>query len=152
MAAPYLHANAPRQPGYRMLCHKTAEAIGSPWAFVAGIAIVIIWAAAGPIFHYSDTWQLVINTGTTIATFLIVFLIQNTQNRDAKVMQLKLDELIRAVGEARTELVSMEQLTDQELDELHKEFERVQARAARHLAQIESLKSKGLKNTTSSVS
>jgi low affinity Fe/Cu permease len=96
----------------------------------------LIWAVTGSYFHYSDTWQLVINTGTSIGTFLVVFLIQNTQNRDAKVMQLKLDELIRAVQAARTELVQMEALTDQELDELQREFLLHRDRAARNLDRI----------------
>lgn len=86
---------------------------------------VLIWAAMGPRYHYSDTWQLVINTGTSVATFLIVFLIQNTQNRDAKVMQLKLDELIRAVQSARTELVQMESLTDEELEKVRLGFQQL---------------------------
>jgi low affinity Fe/Cu permease len=87
-----------------------------------GLAVVVIWAASGHYFHYSDTWQLVINTGTTIVTFLMVFLIQNTQNRDAKAMQLKLDELIRAVGRARNELVDLENSDDQTIEHLRKEF------------------------------
>src|ERR1700682_2046425 len=108
---------------FRKFARTTADVSGSPWAFVAGVAITVIWACTGWIFNYSDTWQLVINTGTSIGTFLIVFLIQNTQNRDAKVMQLKLDELIRAVRAARTEVVQMEALTDSELDELQMEFQ-----------------------------
>ena len=94
----------------------------------------------GPYFHYSDTWQLVINTGTTIITFLMVFLIQNTQNRDAKVIHMKLDELIRALGPARTELVQMEKMTDQELDEIRSELEKERDRAAGHLESIEKSK------------
>ena len=93
----------------------------------------LVWAVTGSYFHYSDTWQLVINTGTSIGTFLIVFLIQNTQNRDAKVMQLKLDELIRAVNTARTELVQMEGLTDAELDKLQRDFQGHRDQAARSL-------------------
>jgi low affinity Fe/Cu permease len=133
---------APRQSWFRALAVGTADAVGSPWAFALGVAVVILWAVSGPWFHYSDTWQLVINTGTTIATFLIVFLIQHTQNRDARVMQLKLDELIRAVSGARTELVSMEGMTDEELGALHEEFLRVQARAATGIKQIESRRNK----------
>lgn len=123
--------------GFRKLAHATAEAVGKPWAFAAGVGITAVWAACGPYFHYSDAWQLVINTGTTIATFLIVFLIQNTQNRDSKVMQLKLDELIRAISSARTELVQMEGLTDDDLDRLKEEFQGLQERAARGLKKIE---------------
>jgi low affinity Fe/Cu permease len=108
---------------FRMFARAAADAVGSPTAFLLGVSVTLIWAATGSYFHYSDTWQLVINTGTSIGTFLVVFLIQNTQNRDAKVMQLKLDELIRAVKTARTELVQMEVLTDNELDDLQKEFQ-----------------------------
>jgi len=107
---------------FRRFARLAADAVGSPAAFLLGVFSTLIWAATGSHFHYSDTWQLVINTGTSIGTFLIVFLIQNTQNRDAKVMQLKLDELIRAMKAARTELVQMESLTDEELDDLQKEF------------------------------
>jgi low affinity Fe/Cu permease len=121
---------------FRKFARTTADVSGSPWAFVAGVAITVIWACTGWIFNYSDTWQLVINTGTSIGTFLIVFLIQNTQNRDAKVMQLKLDELIRAMKPARTELVQMEALTDDELDVLQKEFELMRDTAAADLEQI----------------
>src|SRR5438105_11007946 len=103
---------------FRKFAQGAAEAVGSPAAFLVGVLLIVVWAATGSYFHYSDTWQLVINTGTSIATFLIVFLIQTTQSRDAKVMQLKLDELIRAVKAARTELVQMEGLTDAELNDL----------------------------------
>ena len=99
--------------------------VGSPWAFLTGILVVAIWAATGPAFHYSDTWQLVINTGTTVVTFLMVFLIQNTQNRDNKVVHLKLDELIRAVSSARTRMVRLENLTDDELASLEEEFQKL---------------------------
>src|SRR5579883_1552529 len=122
---------------FRKAALATAEAVGSPWAFLAGVGITLVWAASGPYFHYSDTWQLIINTGTTIATFLIVFLIQHTQNRDARVMHLKLDELIRAVSSARTELVQMEGLTDEDLAALHEEFQQLQERALRGLERIE---------------
>jgi low affinity Fe/Cu permease len=99
-----------------------------------------VWAFTGPLFHYSDTWQLVINTGTTIVTFLMVFLIQNTQNRDARVVHLKLDELIRAVGGARNSLVDMEHLSDEELGRLQAEFETLRARAAQHRSRRQSQK------------
>ena len=122
---------------FRKTAQVTAEAVGSPWAFLLGVAVTVLWAASGPYFRYSDTWQLVINTGTTIATFLIVFLIQHTQNRDAKVMQLKLDELIRAVSSARTELVQMESLSDEQLKALQQEFTRLQEHAAKGLERIE---------------
>jgi len=91
---------------------KVAGLVGSPWAFSASLLTVLIWAATGPRFHYSDTWQLVINTGTTIITFLMVFLIQNTQNRDARAIHLKLDEVIRAIHEAHNEIINIETLSD----------------------------------------
>lgn len=119
------------RPLFRVFSSYTAEKMGSPWAFIGGIAIVIVWALAGPYFHYSDTWQLVINTGTTIITFLMVFLIQNTQNRDARAVHLKLDELIRALKAARTQLVSLESMSDEELDALQSEFSKLRERAER---------------------
>jgi low affinity Fe/Cu permease len=108
---------------FRRFAHKTAEVVGSPWAFLLAVLVIAGWAVAGPMFRFSNTWQLVINTGTTIVTFLIVFLIQNTQNRDARAMQLKLDELIRAVRSARNALVDLEDLPEEELARLQKEFE-----------------------------
>ena len=104
---------------------KTSAAVGSPWAFIGAMLLIVVWGTTGPFFHYSDTWQLVINTGTTIITFLMVFLIQNTQNRDAKAIHLKLDELIRGVKGARTGLVDLEDLTDEELERLQGEFKRL---------------------------
>jgi low affinity Fe/Cu permease len=114
---------------FRNFAHRVAEAVGSPWAFLSGVAVTLLWGVTGPAFHYSDTWQLVINTGTTIITFLMVFLIQSTQNRDAKAVHLKLDELIRAVGAARNRLMSLENFTDEELVTLEKEFQRLRERA-----------------------
>jgi low affinity Fe/Cu permease len=105
----------------RFAC-TVADAVGSPPAFLIGVAVIAVWAVTGPLFHYSDTWQLVINTGTTIVTFLMVFLIQNTQNRDAKTMQLKLDELLRAVKDARTKLVDLEDAPDEVVEQFRKEF------------------------------
>jgi low affinity Fe/Cu permease len=107
---------------FRRFAHFTAAKVGSPWSFLLAVSIVVVWGLTGPIFHFSDTWQLVINTGTTIITFLMVFLIQNTQNRDALAIHLKLDELIRAVSGARNQLVDLEDLTDAELERLKKEF------------------------------
>ena len=121
---------------FRRFARAAAEAVGSPAAFLLGVVMTLIWAASGSYFHYSDTWQLIINTGTSIGTFLIVFLIQNTQNREAKVMQLKLDELIRAVKQARTELVQMEALTDSELEALQREFQMHRDEAIDHLERI----------------
>jgi low affinity Fe/Cu permease len=110
---------------FRKFAHATSQAVGSSWAFIVAFLIIVVWAITGPMFHYSDTWQLVINTGTTIVTFLMVFLIQNTQNRDAKAIHLKLDELIKGVKGARTGLVNLEELSDADLEKLHKEFERL---------------------------
>jgi low affinity Fe/Cu permease len=107
---------------FRKFAHATSLAVGAPWAFIAAVGVVLAWALTGPIFGFTDTWQLVINTGTTIITFLMVFLIQNTQNRDARAVHLKLDELIRATQEARNQLVDLEELDDAELDQLHREF------------------------------
>ena len=110
---------------FRKFAQKTSDIVGSPWAFLSAVIMIVVWAATGPIFNYSDTWQLVINTSTTIITFLMVFLIQNTQNRDAKAIHLKLDELLKGVKGARTQLVNLEELSDQELEELQKEFKRL---------------------------
>jgi len=108
---------------FEQMASRVATAAGRPRAFLLALSIVIIWAVTGPIFHWSDTWQLVINTGTTIVTFLMVFLIQNAQNRDAAAIQAKLDELIRAVSHARNEFIGIEHLTEMELDEVLKVLE-----------------------------
>lgn len=110
---------------FRKFANAISNIVGTSWVFILAVTIVLVWALTGPMFHYSDTWQLVINTSTTIITFLMVFLIQNTQNRDAKAIHLKLDELIRGVKGARTGLVNLEALSDEELEKLHKEFERL---------------------------
>lgn len=101
--------------------------LGSKWAFVGAIVIIAIWAVTGPLFHYSDTWQLVINTGTTIITFLMVFIIQNTQNRDARAINLKLDELIHAIGTAKNQMMDIEKLSDEELDQIHERYTQIRA-------------------------
>src|SRR5437763_5136940 len=111
---------------------KVAKAVGSYWAFLIAVSIVVIWGVTGPMFHYSNTWQLIINTGTTIVTFLMVFLIQNTQNRDAKAAHLKLDEIIRALKGARNEFIDLEKLADEDLASLEKQFERVRKKAKRN--------------------
>jgi low affinity Fe/Cu permease len=104
----------------------TASAwVGSKWAFSAAILVIVVWAAAGPAFHFSNTWQLVINTGTTIVTFLMVFLIQNTQNRDARAINLKLNELIRALDKARDQMIDIETLSDEDLDKLQARYEAI---------------------------
>jgi len=115
---------------FRKFARDTAYVVGSSWAFFLALVVVIVWAAMGPLFNYSDTWQLVINTGTTIVTFLMVFLIQATQNRDAQAMHLKLDELLRAVTKARTGLVGLEYMTEEEIQELENEFAALQAKYA----------------------
>jgi low affinity Fe/Cu permease len=113
---------------FRKFAHKTSEIVGSPWAFIVATAVIVVWVIAGPIFHFSDTWQLTVNTGTTIITFLMVFLIQNTQNRDATAIHLKLDELIRGVKGARTGMVALEDLNDEQLVRLKHEFDRMHQR------------------------
>jgi len=107
---------------------QLAADVGSPWVFLAALLIVVVWSATGPLFKYSDTWQLVINTGTTIVTFLMVFLIQNTQNRDAKAIHLKLDELIRGVKGARNTLIDLEEMSEEELEDLQRQFVKLRRR------------------------
>jgi low affinity Fe/Cu permease len=114
---------------FRLFAHRSAIMLGSAWAFAAAVLAILVWILTGPTFHFSDTWQLIINTATTIITFLMVFLIQNTQNRDAKAMHLKLDELIRAVTGARNQLVDLESLSDEELKKLEEQFRRLRKRA-----------------------
>lgn len=110
---------------FRKFSSKTSQLVGSSWAFIFATLIIVVWAGTGPIFHYSDTWQLVINTGTTIITFLMVFLIQNTQNRDAKAIHLKLDELIKATKGARNHMMDLDQLSDEQLKKLEEEYKRI---------------------------
>jgi low affinity Fe/Cu permease len=117
--------------GFHKFAVKTSEFVGSAGAFTTAILIIAVWGISGPLFHYSDAWQLYINTGTTIVTFLMVFLIQYTQNRDAKAMHLKLDELLRAMHGAHTEMVNLKDLSDEELLKLEKAFERLARFAAR---------------------
>jgi low affinity Fe/Cu permease len=107
---------------FHRLAHKISELVGSAGAFMIAVIVIAVWALTGPLFYFSDTWQLVVNTGTTIVTFLMVFLIQNTQNRDAKVIHLKLDELIRATKNARNRLVYLEDLSEEEIGRLEQEF------------------------------
>jgi low affinity Fe/Cu permease len=114
---------------FRRFAHATAAAVGSPWAFIIALGVVVAWWLTGSASGYSDRWQLIINTGTTIVTFLMVFLIQNTQNREARVTQLKLDELIRAVKQARNRLVAMEEMSDQELERIEHEFHQLHVEA-----------------------
>jgi low affinity Fe/Cu permease len=120
-------ASTGRAGPFRRFARAASTAVGRPWAFIAAASIVVVWALLGPIFHFSDTWQLVINTGTTIVTFLMVFLIQNTQNRDTEGLRLKLDELILATRGARNELVDIDDLDDEELAALEREIRRLAA-------------------------
>lgn len=103
--------------------------LGSAWAFTGAVLVILVWILTGPTFHFSDTWQLIINTATTVITFLMVFLIQNTQNRDAKAVHLKLDEMIRALKGARNQLVDLEDLSDEELKKLEGQFQRLRKKA-----------------------
>ena len=129
-------SGAPKSRGARNYFHRFAQTVaavtGSPYAFLVAVVIIIIWGFSGRAFGYSDTWQLIINTGTTIVTFLMVFLIQNTQNRDAKALHLKLDELIRAKKGARNSLLDLENCTDEELEQIEREFKRLRERAGAH--------------------
>ncbi len=108
---------------FRKAAKRASDVMGSFWAFFLAILIIMVWAVTGPFFNFSDTWQLVINTGTTIVTFLMVFLIQNTQNRDAKALHLKIDELIRSMDKARNTLLDIEDLPDKEIQAVQKEFQ-----------------------------
>jgi low affinity Fe/Cu permease len=117
---------------FRIFARRSSMVLGSAWAFVGAVLIIVIWALTGPTFHYSNTWQLIINTGTTIVTFLMVFLIQNTQNRDAKAAHLKLDEVIRALKGARNQLIDLEKLSDEDLTSLEKQFALLRKKAERN--------------------
>ena len=116
---------------FRIFARRCRES-SAGYAFAGAIVIIVVWGLSGPAFHYSNTWQLIINTGTTIVTFLMVFLIQNTQNRDAKAAHLKLDEIVRALEGARNELIDLEKLADEDLASLEKQFERVRKKAERN--------------------
>ena len=113
------------------IANATSQAAGRPLTFMIAAAVVLVWAVTGPVFQYSDTWQLVINTGTTIVTFLMVFLIQNTQNRDAKAIHLKLNELVHALSKAHDELIDVEKLSDEELKTLEAYYEKVRKECER---------------------
>jgi low affinity Fe/Cu permease len=112
---------------------RCSHYLGSRWAFVTAIGVIVVWGLTGPLFHYSDTWQLIINTGTTIVTFLMVFLIQNTQNRDARAIHLKLNELIHAVDKAKNQMIDVENLSDVELEALKKTYEEIRVTAEERL-------------------
>src|SRR2546423_9943880 len=124
---------------FRHFARKSSAVLGTAWAFIGALIIIAVWGLTGPVFHYSDTWQLIINTGTTIVTFLMVFLIQNTQNRDAMAMHLKLDELIRAMEGARNRLVDLEKLSDEELKRLEEQFTRLRNKAAERAPELDGI-------------
>jgi low affinity Fe/Cu permease len=117
---------------FRVFARRSSMMLGSAWAFAGAVLVICIWILTGPTFHFSDTWQLIINTATTVITFLMVFLIQNTQNRDAKAMHLKLDEIIRALKSARNQLVDLEDLSDEDLKKLEEQFRRLRTKAERN--------------------
>jgi low affinity Fe/Cu permease len=110
---------------FNVIAKKASHAAGTPWTFLGAVAIVVVWGLSGPVFKFNDTWQLVINTGTTIITFLMVFLIQHTQNADTAAMQIKLDELIRATAEANNELLDLEELDEERLEEIRRSYEQM---------------------------
>src|SRR5438477_721306 len=114
---------------FRIIARRSSTVLGSAWAFAGALLVILVWVLTGPTFHFSDTWQLIINTATTVITFLMVFLIQNTQNRDAKAVHLKLDEMIRALKGARNQLVDLETLSDEDLTKLEKQFQRIRQKA-----------------------
>ena len=115
---------------FRRLAERTAHAVGSPWAFLLAVLTIFIWGVTGPYYRFSDTWQLIINTGTTIVTFLMVFLIQNTQNRETRIVALKLDELLRGVAGARTALIQLDHMSDAELEIVQQDFLRIREKYA----------------------
>jgi low affinity Fe/Cu permease len=130
VAAAHFPGRLPMHDRFRRWAEHTAQAVGSPLAFTLALATIVVWALTGPYFKYSDTWQLVINTSTTIVTFLMVFLIQNTQNRETRIVSLKLDELLRGVEGARTGLVQLDHMTDKELEDVRQEFWRLRDKYA----------------------
>jgi low affinity Fe/Cu permease len=113
------------EKGFHVFATKAANLVGTKWAFLAALLVIALWLVSGPYFHYSDTWQLIINTGTTVVTFLVVFLIQNTQNRDARAIHLKLDEIIKSIDQAQNEMIDIEHLSDDELQKLANKYQKV---------------------------
>ena len=120
-----------RGNAFQSFATHASYAVGTRWAFLIALLLIVGWIVSGPYFHYSDTWQLVINTATTIITFLMVFLIQNTQNRDARAIHLKLDEIIHSIHTAHNEMIDIEKLPDDELQELSKHYERIRTECER---------------------
>ena len=131
---------------FRKIASKIASLAGSPWAFIIAVLLILAWALSGPAFGYSNTWQLVINTSTTIITLLMVFLIQNTQNRDSKAIHLKLDELLKSIKRARNKLVNIEEVSDDVLEELHDQFRTLQNKYSTKHKETGSRKHKGLRD------
>lgn len=129
---------------FRKISSNVSSIMGSPYSFVIAVLIILVWWFTGPLFGFSDTWQLMINTGTTIVTFLMVFLIQNTQNRDTKAIHIKLDELVRAVKGARNSLVNIENVDDAELETLQQEFKELHEHYERKLQKIQEMKQRKL--------
>src|SRR3954462_796930 len=113
------------EKGFHVFAMQAANWVGNKWAFLAALGVIALWLVSGPYFHYSDTWQLIINTGTTVVTFLVVFLIQNTQNRDARAIHLKLDEIIKSIDQAQNEMIDIEHLSDEELQKLADKYQKV---------------------------
>src|SRR5438270_2195513 len=113
------------EKGFHRFATQAAGWVGNKWAFLTALIVILLWLVSGPYFHYSDTWQLIINTGTTVVTFLVVFLIQNTQNRDARAIHLKLDEIIKSIDQAHNEMIDIEHLSDPELQKLADKYQRV---------------------------
>ncbi len=117
--------NSNGERGFHVFATKAANWVGTKWAFLVALLTIALWLISGPYFHYSDTWQLIVNTGTTVITFLVVFLIQNTQNRDARAIHLKLDEIIKSIDQAQNEMIDIEHLSDAELQKLSDKYQRV---------------------------
>jgi low affinity Fe/Cu permease len=135
---------------FRVFARKSSVILGSAWTFILALFIIAVCAVTGPAFHFSDTWQLVINTGTTIVTFLMVFIIQNTQNRDAKAVHLKLDEIIRAIKGARNELVDLEEMSEADLKRLEEEFKNLHDHAEMNVNRLAKARAVRSKMRTSS--
>src|SRR6266403_132211 len=127
---------------FHTVAGRASLVVGSKWAFTTAVLLIVFWGVSGPYFHFSDTWQLVVNTATTIVTFLIVFLIQNTQNRDARAIHLKLDEIIHSLKNARNEMIQIEQLSDADLETISKNFERIRAECERRTSKNRTLAQK----------
>jgi low affinity Fe/Cu permease len=128
-----MRAQSKHRTSYSDLARNASWLLGTPQALLAACATIVLWVLSGPLFGYSDTWQLAINTGTTIVTFLMVFLVQHTQNRDAKALHLKLDELLRSVKPARDQLINLEQCTDEEIEHIERQFQALRKRAERRV-------------------